>query len=156
MLPLLLIPAILVGASIAGLLWLGVQSRRAPGHTGVSRGSLLPCPASPNCVVSRGGDAAHTVEPLLFDGDAAAAMRRLRDVLANLPGAHIVTESSTYLRAEVRSRLFGFVDDVECLLDADGGRIDIRSASRVGYGDLGANRARARLIASRFQGPHPP
>jgi uncharacterized protein (DUF1499 family) len=107
-------------------------------------------------VVSRGGDAAHTVEPLLFDGDAAAAMRRLRDVLANLPGAHIVTESSTYLRAEVRSRLFGFVDDVECLLDADGGRIDIRSASRVGYGDLGANRARTRLIASRFQGPHAP
>lgn len=145
--------AILVVAAIAGFAWLGFHSRRMPGRTGLHGGSLLPCPASPNCVVSRGGDAAHVVEPLRFDGDPAAAMRRLRDVLAGLPGATLATESSTYLRAEVRSRLFGFVDDVECLLDAAGGRIDIRSASRVGYGDMGANRARALLIKSRFERP---
>jgi uncharacterized protein (DUF1499 family) len=144
--------AILAVAVVIGLVRDAAHSRQNPGPFGVRASSLLPCPDSPNCVVSKGGDPSHTVEPLRFAGDPAAAMRRLHDVMAALPGVTIVMESSQYLHAEVRSRLFGFVDDVECLLDGAGGRIDIRSASRVGYGDMGVNRARARLIKSRFEG----
>jgi uncharacterized protein (DUF1499 family) len=141
---------VLAAATIFSLYRDAARSRQAPGPFGVRNSSLLPCPDSPNCVVSTGGDASHTVEPLRFEGDPAEAMRRLHDVIVSLPGARIVIESSEYMHVEVRSRLFGFVDDVELLLDAAGGRIDIRSASRVGYGDLGANRARAREIARRF------
>ena len=153
MLFILLAAALLVVVMILGLARDAARSRQGPGPFGVRNSALLPCPDSPNCVVSTGGDASHTVEPLRFEGDPAVAMRRLRDVIAALPGARLVMDSPGYLHAEVRSRLFGFVDDVECLLDPKGGRIDIRSASRVGYGDLGANRARARLIAERFAGP---
>jgi uncharacterized protein (DUF1499 family) len=142
---------ILIAAVVIGLLRLGARSRQVPGPAGVRDGALLPCPDSPNCVVSMGGDSSHSVEPLRFEGDPAEAMRRLHDVVASLPGARIEMESPEYLHAEVRSHLFGFVDDVECLIDAAGARIDIRSASRVGYGDLGANRARAGLIARRFR-----
>ena len=53
-----------------------------------------------------------------------------------------------YLHAEFTSRIFRFVDDVEFLLED--GIIHVRSASRVGRWDLGANRARIEDIRGRF------
>ena len=39
-----------------------------------------------------------------------------------------------------------FTDDLEFLLDRERGVIDVRSASRVGYSDLGANRKRVEAL----------
>ena len=141
---------ILVVATMIGLARDAARSRQAPGPFGVRNSSLLPCPDSPNCVVSKGGEGSHAIEPLRFEGDPAEAMRRLREVLGSLPRVRIVMDSEPYLHAEAQSRLFGFVDDLEFLIDPEGGRIDFRSASRVGWSDMGVNRARARLIAQRF------
>jgi uncharacterized protein (DUF1499 family) len=47
-----------------------------------------------------------------------------------------------YLRAECRSRVFRFVDDLELLFDDAAGVVRYRSASRVGRSDLGVNRRR--------------
>ena len=55
------------------------------------------------------------------------------------------------MHAEFTSVIFRFVDDVEFLLDADSLSIHVRSASRVGYSDLGANRARALAIWQKFE-----
>jgi len=46
--------------------------------------------------------------------------------------------------------VFGFVDDVEFVLDAGAGTIDFRSASRLGRSDLGVNRRRMAGIARRY------
>ena len=46
--------------------------------------------------------------------------------------------------------VFGFVDDVEIRLDESTGKIHIRSASREGYGDLGANRKRIEAIRAQL------
>jgi uncharacterized protein (DUF1499 family) len=54
------------------------------------------------------------------------------------------------LRAQFTSFLFRFVDDVDCVVDAPAGVIQIRSASRVGYSDLGANRKRVEAIRRAF------
>lgn len=115
----------------------------APGH-------LAPCPASPNCVSSEATDDAHRVAPLAYTGDPAAAMRRLRAVIEAMPRTRIVAGSDGALHAEFTSRIFRFVDDVDCIIDPAAGVIHIRSASRVGYSDLGANRARVEAIRSRF------
>ncbi len=56
-----------------------------------------------------------------------------------------------YLHFEVRSRIFQLVDDLEFLLDAGGSRIEIRSASRKGYWDLGVNRRRVEFIQRAFR-----
>jgi uncharacterized protein (DUF1499 family) len=53
---------------------------------------------------------------------------------------------------EFRSVLWGFVDDVEFLFDDNARRIDIRSASRVGYSDLVVNRKGIEEICRRFSG----
>lgn len=110
---------------------------------------LAPCPQSPNCVSSRAADAKHRIAPLLFTG----APRDVRDALVAVVeacGGRVVEVDETYVRAEFTSRLFGFVDDVEWLIDANEARIDFRSASRVGFSDLGANRRRLRKIIRRL------
>lgn len=120
-------------------------------------GALLPpCPASPNCVSSLAPDAAHHVAPLPYRGDPAAAMRRLRDVIAAMPRARVVRADDTALQAEFTSRIFRFVDDVDCVVDPAAGVIQVRSASRVGYSDLGVNRARVEAIRAAFAPPAPP
>jgi len=43
------------------------------------------------------------------------------------------------------------VDDVEFWLDPVGGVIHVRSASRVGQSDFGANRARIEALRAKFE-----
>jgi uncharacterized protein (DUF1499 family) len=46
------------------------------------------------------------------------------------------------LWATFTSKVFRFVDDVELRLDPQNNCIQVRSASRIGYSDLGVNRQR--------------
>jgi len=112
--------------------------------------TLAPCPSSPNCVSSAASDAGHRVEPLAFTGPPAAAMARLRATIAALPRAQVTRFDDGSLQAEFTSWLLRFVDDVDCVLDAGAGVIHIRSASRVGYSDLGVNRKRVEQIRAAF------
>ena len=66
----------------------------------------------------------------------------------------IIERKGDYVRAEYRSRWFGFVDDFEAYFPAPGasakaaGRnvVEYRSASRVGNSDLGVNRRRVQEL----------
>lgn len=111
---------------------------------------LAPCPSSPNCVSSQAKDTAHRVKPIPFDGDPGEAMQRLRGVIEAMPRTRIIAAGKDSLRAEFSSRIFGFVDDVDAIADAARRVIDIRSASRTGYSDLGANRRRVEAIREAF------
>jgi len=61
-----------------------------------------------------------------------------------------VAKEANYLRAEFRSAILRFVDDVEFLFSADQSVIDVRSASRVGYYDFGMNRRRIEDIRKKW------
>jgi uncharacterized protein (DUF1499 family) len=124
-----------------GLLVAGCTGSR-PMNLGVHDGKLAPCPASPNCVSSQSTDKEHAVEPIPFSGTSAKTMADLKKVLSGRPRARIVTATDTYLHVEFTSALFRFVDDVEFWFDESAGTIHLRSASRVGYSDLGVNRKR--------------
>jgi uncharacterized protein (DUF1499 family) len=117
---------------------------------GVTGGRLAPCPDSPNCVSSQSEDKRHAIEPFRYEGAAEAAMQGLIDVIQGMKRARIKTTQERYIHAEFTSFLFRFVDDVEFLLDEGTKTIHVRSASRVGYSDLGVNRKRVEVIRSRF------
>lgn len=121
-----------------------------PTHLGVTNGRLAPCPASPNCVSSQADDAAHHIEPLTIHGPVSTVLLRLKIALSREPRMKIVTESENYLHVEATSLLFRFVDDVEFYVDTEAHVIHCRSASRVGYSDLGANRARMERIRAAW------
>ena len=76
-------------------------------------------------------------------------MNRLRDVLAGWPGAQIVENSPDYIAVQFETRWLRFVDDAEFLLDSSARVIHVRSASRLGRKDFGANRARIEAIRRR-------
>lgn len=124
-----------------------------PSELGVHDGALAPCPESPNCVSSRAADADHRVDPLRYEGAADQAWARAQQAVETLPRTRIVTTDDEYLHAESRSRVFGFVDDLELLLDTPAQAIQVRSAARTGYYDFGVNRERVETLRSQFQQP---
>ena len=117
---------------------------------------ITPCPDRPNCVSSQAADEQHFIEPLRIAGDPGTAWSSLKTILQQQPGARIVAEQNNYLHAEFRSRVFRFVDDVEFVIQADQGVIDVRSASRTGYSDFGVNRRRIERIRGLFAASKPP
>jgi uncharacterized protein (DUF1499 family) len=111
---------------------------------------LASCPDKPNCVSSQAVDRLHQVLPLSYSGEPATAMQRLRSVIESMRGTKVVSAGADALRAEFKSAVLGFVDDVDCLLDAKASVIHIRSASRLGYYDFGVNRKRVEAIRAAF------
>lgn len=119
-----------------------------------------PCPESPNCVSSLATDRMHNIPPLALHGDAGTAIRRLSGVVLTFPRTELVEATATTLAVTFRSRIFRWVDDVSFRVDADAGVLQVRSASRVGQGDLGVNRKRVEAIraawAAAETAPAPP
>jgi len=113
-----------------------------PTNLGVHGSLLAPCPSSPNCVSSDAKDSSHQVPAFQLALPAGDAWPVVREAVASLPRTAIITESPDYLHAECSSAIFGFVDDLELHLRTAQGLIAVRSASRLGYGDLGVNRRR--------------
>ena len=120
------------------------NQERSPEDLGVVSGKLAPCPGSPNCVSTQAprDDLAHYIAPVPFENTPSNTMNRIVQEVTRMPRTRIVKRDGTYLRAEFRSRIFGFVDDVEFYLDTETNLIHFRSAARKGYGDFGANRDR--------------
>ena len=79
------------------------------------------------------------------------AWGRLQEVIEGMARTKILTTTPNYLHAEFKIAVFGFVDDVECVLEPESGTIQIRSASRVGHSDLGVNRRRVEKIRAAFE-----
>ena len=67
-----------------------------------------------------------------------------------MPRSKIIELSDIYLHAEFESRIFRFIDDVEFLVNEDKKIIEVRSASRVGYGDFGVNRKRVEMLRNQY------
>jgi len=131
-----------------GLLGIAGCAGERPNNLGVRGGLLASCPSSPNCVSSQADDERHRIAPLTFTGDPDAALDRLKRVLVRRGDTTIIEDVPDYLRVELRTVLF--VDDGEFLLDRAHKVIHLRSASRLGYSDLGKNRGRMEEIRNDF------
>jgi uncharacterized protein (DUF1499 family) len=103
---------------------------------------LAGCSDRSNCVSSQSQDAGHAIEPFRLKGDPTTVWNAITGIVGKTPRTTIVKTTEHYLHAECKSRLFGFIDDLELKLDTETGIIDIRSASRTGYYDFGVNRRR--------------
>jgi uncharacterized protein (DUF1499 family) len=102
-------------------------------------------------VNSQAGNRHHGIGPLAFSGDAVTAMQKLAGIVAALPRTQVIQRRADYLYVEFSTPLMGFVDDVEFY--CDGKAIQVRSASRLGYSDLGVNRKRIEAIRAAFRNP---
>ncbi len=137
---------------------LGFLAGQAPADLGVRQGRLKPPSLTPNSVSSQAAlypdnpqRAYADVAPLHYTGDGKAAMARLARIVSHMPRTTVVTSGPAYLYAQCRTRLLGFTDDLEFYLDEPAGVIQVRSASRLGKGDLGVNRKRVEALRRQFE-----
>jgi len=139
-----------LGIILMGILFfvaLAVLSQQEPEGLGLHNGKLAACSSAPNCVCSEThskDDKTHFIAPFSAKHGAWKALQHTLEQ----QGGQIERMQSHYLHATFRSKIFHFVDDVECRWDEDEQRIHIRSASRVGHSDLGVNRQRLEHIRS--------
>lgn len=128
--------------------WILPSARKRPDNLGLKEGRLPHCPSSPNCVCSQAVVTAQQVDPFPYTSDRAEAKRLLLKLIKDDPKATLITEKDNYLHAEYRA--FIFLDDVEFFFPDDESIIHVRSASRIGHSDLGANKRRIEAISAAF------
>lgn len=119
-----------------------------PSTLGLNGGNLYPCPDKPNCVSSQASDSDHQVQAWPYQGHPADAKQKLIGLIQGTDNATLVSQQDNYIHAEYKTKLMGFVDDVEFLITP--AKVHMRSASRVGYSDLGANKKRVETLAEQF------
>ena len=135
---------------ISLLFILGAKSRNgvAPG---LVNGKLSACSKKPNCVCSEiysseiNSKDTHYIQPIMSSDIAV-----INSIIENMGGV-LVKEKNNYFSYQFTSRIFGFVDDFEVRYDKERKIIHLRSASRVGRSDLGANRKRVEDLKHRYQ-----
>ena len=135
----------------------GLFSGSVPTDLGVHDGRLKAPSRSPNSVSSQaelhaGNPQRHyaRIDPLPLRGDGPATLARLKSIVQSMPGARVVASRPDYLYAQFTTRWMKFVDDVEFWFDPANNVIQVRSASRLGYGDHGVNRGRIEYIRAKL------
>jgi uncharacterized protein (DUF1499 family) len=128
-------------------------SGKRPDNLGVKDGRLATCGRRLNCVSSQAdpADAQRYVAPIPLKGDAQAALSAARKAVERMRRATVIRQEGNYLHAEFRSKLMGFVDDVELMFDERSGVLHVRSASRLGRRDFNVNRERVEALRARLE-----
>jgi len=124
----------------------GGCSGKRPDGIGIDSSGLRGCYKSPNCVSSEAKDGQHAIESFRLKRDFNVSWSLLHDEIESMPRWIIVTATDNYIHVECKSRIFRFIDDLELYFNSSNGIISIRSASRIGYSDFGANRRRVELL----------
>jgi len=118
-----------------------IQNNLKP-ELGVKNGALNALSRKPNCVSTQTDVKAKKVPAIAYQKSLSEQMQRVISVIESMPGATIKQCSSNYLYAVFTTKIMRFKDDVEIYLDDAAKTLHFRSASRVGYSDLGVNRKR--------------
>ncbi len=141
------ITLIILGFIIAYLASLSFLSRQTTIKAESER-QLLPCPDKNNCVYSDSSTKRFKIEPFgLISGDKNESWRKLIEAIQQA-GGDIVVNDGHYCHAVFTSTFFRFKDDLEVAMNENA--IAVRSASRAGNSDLGANRKRVEKIRSLY------
>lgn len=144
---------IIAGVSLASLCLVMLAFRLfspAPAGLGGPEG-LQPCPDKPNAVSSSDPRPSHHIAPFPCPMGQAEAIALIERMMAGHPRSSLVQRDGPYIHFECRSLLFRFIDDIEFLVDAPHGLVEVRSASRAGHSDLGVNRARVENLRRRWE-----
>jgi uncharacterized protein (DUF1499 family) len=97
----------------------------------------------PNCVNSESGEGGKAIDPIEA---TVAQWLQLKSWLSTREDWNIGKGTDDFLQAETMTPLMRFRDDVQLRYDHAAGLIHVRSSSRLGIGDMGANRRRVEML----------
>jgi uncharacterized protein (DUF1499 family) len=123
-----------------------------PKDLGMNNGQFKPCPSSPNCVSTQAdtSDEEHYMAPIPYQGSRESAQKKIMAVIDEMPRTKVLKDKENYIHVTFTTRIMRYVDDVEFYLPADDKLIHFRSASRLGYSDMGKNRERMNTVKEKF------
>ena len=116
-------------------------------------GDLAPCGSAPHCVSSQETRDDFRIEPMRYTGSPIAAREKLARVLKRMEdmGYAIVSNQGDYIHATYTTGTMKYVDDLEFVFSQkQQGVIHIRSSSRIGYADFGANRKHLEEVRNAY------
>ena len=152
---LILVVLLAVGLVCAGQF--GLLKGTPPTDLGVHDGRLKAPSATPNSVSSQAAlypdhpiRTNADIAPLALRGDGPATLAKIKAIVEATDGAVVVKAEPDYLYAQFTTRLMKYTDDVEFWFDPAAAVVQVRSASRIGHGDLGANRQRIEAIRQKL------
>lgn len=117
------------------------------------KSALGDCPTgSHNCTSTESSEKSTRTSRLNITTESDKVMATLLEIISEQQGATIASSDDRYIHATFASPLMGFVDDVEFLLSDDLKTIQMRSASRLGKSDLGANSKRLEKLRQATAG----
>ena len=150
------VAVVIVLAIAAGQL--GFLQGTAPTDLGVRDGRLKPPSMTENSVTSQAAlypdhpqRKYADIAPLALKGDGPATIAKIKAIVEGMDGAKVVSSERDYLYAQYTTKLMRYVDDVEFWFDPAANVIQVRSASRVGRGDLGVNRKRIEAVRAALE-----
>jgi uncharacterized protein (DUF1499 family) len=127
-----------------------IKNNTMPRNLGVNNGKLAKMPSSPNAVSSQAKNEEKQVAPLLYIEDKSKSKLKIESIIGEYQSAEIITNTENYIHVVFSTSKMRFKDDVEFYFDDENKVVHYRSASRIGYSDMGMNRARYDEVADKY------
>lgn len=115
--------------------------------------SLKECPNKPNCVSTQTAQSDKVMSPIAYPQKLTVdeVLTKIESLILKMPRTLLVQREKNTLHFTFQTLIMSYIDDVEFLIDESSHMIHFRSASRVGYSDLGLNRKRMTEISAKLQ-----
>lgn len=113
-------------------------------------GAIEDCGSKPNCVSTKATNPDRRIPVINFNGSPEDFKKYSLGAIQQMPRFKIVSESSNSIAVEFTSLLLRFTDDFNLEYVPATSSIHMRSASRIGYSDLGVNLKRTEQFRSLF------
>lgn len=127
-----------------------IKNNMTPQNLGVNNGKLAEMPSSPNAVSSQAKTEEKKVSPLAYVENKSKSKLKIENIINEYKSAKIVTNDENYIHVVFTTSGMKFKDDVEFYFDEENEVIHYRSASRIGYSDMGMNRARYDELVAKY------
>jgi len=138
-------PYVRLGCLLTPLLLVGACTS-APDKP-ASLQTLPACGWLPNCVNTQSGRGIQYGEPLAAN---AGQWQQLKSWIARQQDWEITVDDINFVQAVVKTPVMRFRDDVQLLFLPKAELIQVRSSSRLGISDLGANAARSETLREQL------
>ncbi len=142
---------VLLGVIVILTLLMVAKNMKTPSGIGVTAGKLAPLPNRPNAVSSQTENGDKHVPPFPFKGTLEASKSKILEVLDEYGNISVISSDGDYIHAISTTPRMRFKDDLEFFFDEQAALIHFRSASRLGYSDMGLNRERYDVLIKLYQ-----
>lgn len=105
--------------------------------------ALPPCGPLPNCVNSESGSGGKAIDAIQA---SPRQWQALKSWIAGRDNWSITVDDGDFVQAVTTTPLMRYRDDVMLRFDSEDGVIQVRSSSRLGISDMGANRERVERL----------